>query len=203
MQREERDADEQGDEYPSLLVLLADQEHCASQRELTQHLDRLPQESRPLVVAGQELGCLPQTRSLSVQNCITARPKQRGVKQRHANGPEHDEEERGGVRQLVLIRLTGEGEVLAQVAAGVPFCVVKPIAQKGLEDGGRRAWYEEERHHQYQRESPLRPFARERGDVAGLRMAPAKLKAVLHPLLADTADDGEQHDGDRPQRLDQ
>eukprot|EP00966_Prymnesium_polylepis_P272545 6296634-Prymnesium_polylepis.2 len=115
VQRQEEDADEEGDEDASLLGLLLDQQDRSGECELANHFERLPPESGRNIIAREERGRLAERRRHSSQQRFTAQPKQHGVEHRNPHWPEHEHSDRGGARLPIQLRIAAQGQIVMKV----------------------------------------------------------------------------------------
>mmetsp|Transcript_23449 Transcript_23449/g.56440 ORF Transcript_23449/g.56440 Transcript_23449/m.56440 type:complete len:401 (+) Transcript_23449:1870-3072(+) len=202
-QSEEHDADEDGDEHPRLLELLADQHDRASQRQLAQHLNRLPPKGGRVVIPREESRRATERRWRVGEQRVAARPQQHRVEHGDPNRPERDHPNRHTVRLRVLLRVARDAQVIVHVPPCVVRVVLEAVAQECLEDERRGAGDEEERDHQDEGDRALQPYERH-AVTAALEVQHVPLLPLLaRELEADEARGDEKHEGDGPQRADQ
>eukprot|EP00966_Prymnesium_polylepis_P139024 3212228-Prymnesium_polylepis.1 len=89
----------------------------ACQRQLAAHLERLPHEGSRSFVIGRQERCRAAERGWSTRSeRIAARPQQQSVKQRDAERPAAQGDNRHTCRHRVLARTTTERQVVVEIS---------------------------------------------------------------------------------------
>eukprot|EP00966_Prymnesium_polylepis_P099955 2314119-Prymnesium_polylepis.1 len=152
----EGNANKKRHEYASLLKPLLDQQHpaygvdtqlnpqgavCAKrgshsleeqklrtrQCELAAHVQRLPKESKRLIVSPQESSRTAEGCRFACEERLPAMPQKHRVQQRNADRPHNGKNERGPFHVVVLVRATIQSQIVPKITPRLECVVLERI----------------------------------------------------------------------------